>query len=131
MGLYLQKFWYICKLFFFFLFNTEKDLHLEEDEQLARALQASMNVEPPPLQNGNSYNPYVYSSGYRLFFLFLFFIYLFYTFPPLEIKLKTGCIVLLHTLQSNIRNSGLLRNTWRKCKTVIDIRKGPVALVFA
>jgi hypothetical protein len=51
----------------FFPCFIEKDLHLEEDEQLARALQASLNVEPPPLQNGNSYNPFpfVYSSGYR------------------------------------------------------------------
>ncbi|KAJ4754446.1 Protein DA1 [Rhynchospora pubera] len=46
----------------------EKNLHLEEDEQLARALQESLNVEPPPLQNGNSYHPFpfVYSSGYRI-----------------------------------------------------------------
>lgn len=42
----------------------------EEDEQLARALQESLNMEPPPprYDSGNIFNPYssFYSSGYRV-----------------------------------------------------------------
>ncbi|TVU45918.1 hypothetical protein EJB05_05428 [Eragrostis curvula] len=32
----------------------EKDMHLEEDEQLARAIQESLNVESPPHKNGSA-----------------------------------------------------------------------------
>ncbi|KAL0535973.1 hypothetical protein IC582_024903 [Cucumis melo] len=42
----------------------------EEDEQLARALQESLNIEPPPprFDSGNIFNPYpfFYPSGYRV-----------------------------------------------------------------
>lgn len=41
--------------------TVEKDVHLEEDEQLARAIQESLNVESPPRRNGraNGGNPYL------------------------------------------------------------------------
>ncbi|AQK79767.1 ubiquitin receptor1 [Zea mays] len=32
----------------------DKDMHLEEDEQLARAIQESLNVESPPRRNGSA-----------------------------------------------------------------------------
>jgi len=40
----------------------DKDMHLEEDELLARAIQESLNVESPPRRNGsanggNTYHP--------------------------------------------------------------------------
>ncbi|WVZ82255.1 hypothetical protein U9M48_029539 [Paspalum notatum var. saurae] len=40
--------------------TVEKDMHLEEDEQLARAIQESLNVESPPRRNSraNGDNPY-------------------------------------------------------------------------
>lgn len=45
-----------------------KESRLEEDEQLARALQESLNTESPPRHdNRNSYNPFpfFFSSGHR------------------------------------------------------------------
>lgn len=46
----------------------ENESHLEEDEQLARALQESLNVESPPRENGHNYHPlpFVFSSGFRI-----------------------------------------------------------------
>ncbi|KAK1317919.1 Protein DA1-related 1 [Acorus calamus] len=46
----------------------EIDSHLEEDEQLARALQESLNVESPPRENGHSYRPipFFFTSGSRI-----------------------------------------------------------------
>ncbi|XP_038983621.1 protein DA1-related 1-like isoform X2 [Phoenix dactylifera] len=46
----------------------ENESHLEEDEQLARALQESLNVESPPHENGHNYHPLpsVFSSGFRI-----------------------------------------------------------------
>ncbi|XP_043710916.1 protein DA1-related 1-like [Telopea speciosissima] len=43
--------------------------HLEEDEQLARALQESLNVESPPrYENGNMFQPipFPFSTGFRI-----------------------------------------------------------------
>ncbi|XP_078441924.1 LIM domain-containing protein [Wolffia australiana] len=44
--------------------------HLEDDEQLARALQESLNVESPPRENGHSHSfqpmPFFFSSGIRV-----------------------------------------------------------------
>ncbi|KAG0513156.1 hypothetical protein BDA96_10G077500 [Sorghum bicolor] len=34
--------------------TIDKDMHLEEDEQLARAIQESLNVESPPRRNGSA-----------------------------------------------------------------------------
>ncbi|CAA7404305.1 unnamed protein product [Spirodela intermedia] len=41
---------------------------LEDDEQLARALQESLNVESPPRENGHNYQliPFIFSSGTRV-----------------------------------------------------------------
>ncbi|MQM15850.1 hypothetical protein Taro_048804 [Colocasia esculenta] len=41
--------------------------HLEEDEQLARALQESLNTESPPRENGHIYQPmpFLFNSGHR------------------------------------------------------------------
>lgn len=36
---------------FHFCFNVDIDYNLEEDEQLARALQESLNADSPPRQN--------------------------------------------------------------------------------
>lgn len=51
--------------------TSENESHLEEDEQLARALQESLNVESPPHENGHNYHPlpFVFSSGFRYLFL--------------------------------------------------------------
>ena len=65
----LQNFWWIHEvivcvslsgLIYFSL--LDKDMHLEEDELLARAIQESLNVESPPRRNGsanggNTYHP--------------------------------------------------------------------------
>ncbi|KAJ6852224.1 protein DA1-related 1-like [Iris pallida] len=49
----------------------DTESHLEEDEQLAMALQESLNVDSPPREtreNSQSYNPvpYLFSSGFRI-----------------------------------------------------------------
>ena len=83
----------VCNTFLFIcFFLLGKDLHLDEDEQLARAIQESLNVESPPrphenaspprarensahprarengnANGGNSYQqlPFMFSSGFR------------------------------------------------------------------
>ncbi|KAG6531198.1 protein DA1-related 1-like [Zingiber officinale] len=47
---------------------TENVSSLEEDEQLARALQESLNVYSPPRENGHSFQPmpFLFSSGFRM-----------------------------------------------------------------
>ncbi|OAY69340.1 protein DA1-related 1-like [Ananas comosus] len=47
---------------------VEKESLLDEDEQFARALQESLNVESPPRENGNTYQPlpFIFSSGFRI-----------------------------------------------------------------
>ena len=71
----------------------DKDMHLEEDELLARAIQESLNVESPPRRNGsanggntyqpprengtanggNAYQPlpFMFSSGFRFISILL------------------------------------------------------------
>ena len=45
----------MCDTFWFNLvLLLDKDMHLEEDEQLARAIQESLNVESPPRRNGSA-----------------------------------------------------------------------------
>ncbi|XP_072979805.1 protein DA1-like [Typha angustifolia] len=43
----------------------ENESHLEEDEQLARALQESLNVESPPHESGNTYEPLPHENSDR------------------------------------------------------------------
>jgi hypothetical protein len=80
----------ICDTFWFYLsLLLDKDTHLKEDEQLARAIQESWNVETSPNENGsgkggttyyrpqenghanggNTYQPFPFmlSSGFRSF----------------------------------------------------------------
>ncbi|CAL9135242.1 unnamed protein product [Musa textilis] len=47
---------------------TENASTLEEDEQLARALQESLNAASPPRENGHAYQPapLLFSSGFRI-----------------------------------------------------------------
>ena len=73
----------------------DKDMHLEEDELLARAIQESLNVESPPRRNGsanggNTYHPprepgttnggnayqplpFMFSSGFRFISILLLY----------------------------------------------------------
>nr|DAD40625.1 TPA_asm: hypothetical protein HUJ06_014948 [Nelumbo nucifera] len=46
----------------------DNESHLEEDEQLARALQESLNVESPRYDNGNTYPPipFPFVTGFRI-----------------------------------------------------------------
>lgn len=55
----------ICSVYLWRDLSTclaDKKSQLEEDEQLARALQESLNVESPP-QHGNGHVPYPYGFG--------------------------------------------------------------------
>lgn len=46
----------------------EIESRLEEDEQLARALQESLNADSPPRENGQTYQPapFSFSTGFRI-----------------------------------------------------------------
>ncbi|XP_031376924.1 protein DA1 isoform X2 [Punica granatum] len=59
--------------------TVDKKSQLEEDEQLARAIQESLNVESPP-QHGNGHVPYHYGNTYGLG----------QTFQPMPMYYSTG-----------------------------------------
>lgn len=60
-------YWLIICYFFYFVVSDNGSHLEEEDEQLARALQESLNTNSPPRENGHLYEPitFPFSTGFR------------------------------------------------------------------